>query len=120
MMSLQGLVLDPRIKDQHHRRSLLLIMLGNRRDQGLGLGPDLGHDPGPMVLLGDLDQIHALEFLDPSPLNDHHEVGLELDPDQLIAMIDQQKHISETKGVQEQNPQISIWMNGGPNMLIIQ
>ena len=93
-------------------------MLGNRRDQGLG--PDLDHDPGPMVLLGDLDQIHALEFLDPSPLNDHHEVGLELDPDQLIAMIDQQKHISETKGVQEQNPQISIWMNGGPNMLIIQ
>ena len=116
MMSLQGLVLDPRIKDQHHR--LLLIMLGNRRDQGLG--PDLDHDPGPMVLLGDLDQIHALEYLDPSPLNDHHEVGLELDPDQLIAMIDQQKHISETKGVQEQNPQISIWMNGGPNMLIIQ
>ena len=116
MMSLQGLVLDPRIKDQHHR--LLLIMLGNRRDHGLGLG--LGLDPGPMVLLGALDQIHVLEFLDPSPLNDHHEVGLELDPDQLIAMIDQQKHISETKGVQEQNPQISIWMNGGPNMLIIQ
>ena len=114
MMSLQGLVLDPRIKDQHHR--LLLIMLGNRRDHGLGPGLD----PGPMVLLGDLDQIHVLEFLDPSPLNDHHEVGLELDPDQLIAMIDQQKHISETKGVQEQNPQISIWMNGGPNMLIIQ
>ena len=118
MMSLQGLVLDPRIKDQHHRLHLQLIMLGNRRDQGLG--PDLDHDPGPMVLLGDLDQIHALEFLDQSPSNDHHEVGLELDPDQLIAMIDQQKHISETKGVQEQNPQISIWMNGGPNMLIIQ
>ena len=70
-------------------------------------GPDLGLDLDPG--LGNLDLILGLEFLDPSPLNDHHEVlGLDLDHDRLkiaITAIDQ-KHISETKGVQEPNLQV--------------
>ena len=103
-MSPQDLVLDPR-RDHH----LLLITRGNR-------GPDLDlHlDPG----LGNLDLILDLEFLDPSP-NDH-QVGLEPDQDLLIAIAVIEKHISKTNGVQEPNPLISIWMNGGPKLQIIQ
>ena len=104
-MSLQDLVLDPR-KGHHH---LLLITLGNRDP-----GPDQDLDPG----LGDLDLILDLEFLDPSP-NDH-QVGLEPDQDRLIAIAEIEKHISKTNGVQEPNPLISIWMNGGPKLQIIQ